>query len=90
MREIGVRELKIHASEIMRNVWKRRARYVVTYRGRPIGLLTPLDQSFGLSPTSAPGSADDVWAELTRLGEEISRGWRVSQTSVELLSDMRR
>jgi hypothetical protein len=31
-----------------------------------------------------------VWAELTRLGEEISRGWRSPQTSTELLSDMRR
>ncbi len=84
MREIGVRELKTHASAIMREVWKRRARFVITYRGRPIGLLTPLE------PAPAAESAEAVWAELTRLGEEISRGWRSPQTSAELLSDMRR
>ena len=33
MPEVGVRELKIRASEILRNVRERRARYVITYRG---------------------------------------------------------
>jgi prevent-host-death family protein len=90
MRDIGVRELKTRASEIMRNVWKRRARYVITYRGRPIGLLTPIEPPLGVNSVSVPESAEDVWAELTRLGEAIGRGWRVTQTSVELLSDLRR
>jgi hypothetical protein len=31
-----------------------------------------------------------AWDELTRLGEEIGRGWRSPLTSAELLSDMRR
>jgi hypothetical protein len=31
-----------------------------------------------------------IWAKLTRLGKEISRGWRSPQTSTELLSQMRR
>ena len=90
MPDIGVRELKTHASKILRNVRKRRARYVITYRGRPIGLLTPLEQAPAAGPALAPESAEAVWAELTRLGEEISRGWRSPQTSAELLSDMRR
>jgi len=42
MREIGVRELKVKASEIVRSVRQRRARYVITYRGWPIALLSPL------------------------------------------------
>ena len=37
MPDIGVRELKTHASEIVRNVREQRARYVVTYRGQPVG-----------------------------------------------------
>lgn len=89
MRDIGIQELKARASEILRNVWKRRARYVITYRGRPIGMLSPIEQ-VPADPTSTPESADEVWAELTRLGKEISRGWRSSQTSTELLSQMRR
>lgn len=89
MRDIGVQELKARASEILRNVWKRRARYVITYRGRPIGMLSPVEQVPAI-PTSTPESADEVWAELTRLGKEIGRGWRSTQTSTELLSQMRR
>ncbi len=85
MPEVGVRELKTHASQIIRQVWKQRARYVITYRGRPVGLLMPLDEA-------APGeeASADAWETLTRLGEEIGRGWLSPQTSTELLSSMRR
>lgn len=88
MRDIGIRELKTRASAIMRNVWKRRARYVITYHGRPIGLLTPLESA--VSTDSAVEPAEAVWADLIRLGEEISQGWKSPQTSTELLSGMRR
>lgn len=90
MQDIGVRELKTRASEIMRNVRKRRARYVITYRGRPVGMLTPLEQAPIVGSDSVAESADEVWAELTRLGEQISQGWRSPQTSADLLSTMRR
>ena len=33
MPDVGIRELKTHASEIVRNVRENRARYVITYRG---------------------------------------------------------
>ena len=90
MTEIGVRELKAHASQIIRNVRERRARYLITHRGRPVGLLMPLDEA-GAAPLAPAGeSATTAWEELTRLGEEIGRGWRSSLTSTELLSDMRR
>jgi prevent-host-death family protein len=88
MPDIGVRELKTHASEIVRSVREERARYVVTYRGRPVGLLTPLDET---PPSSAiPDDGMAAWDELTRLGEEIGRGWKSSRTGAELLSEMRR
>ena len=44
MRQIGVRELKTRASEILRNVRRRKARYVITYRGQPVGMLTPIEE----------------------------------------------
>ncbi len=90
MSEIGVRELKAHASEIIRNVRERRTRYVITYRGRPVGLLTPLDEARMAPLPPAGESATTTWEELTRLGEEIGRGWRSPLTSTELLSEMRR
>ena len=89
MREIGVRELKVRASEIMRNVRKRRARYIITYRGRPIGVLGPIENEPGQA-VAGEGSAAAVWDELTRLGRDIARGWPAGKTSGEVLSEMRR
>ena len=90
MPDVGVRELKAHASEIIRNVRDRRARYVITYRGRPVGLLMPLDETHPVWPLSSMQPEPSAWETLIRLGEEIGRGWRSSLTSTELLSDMRR
>ncbi len=89
MREIGVRELKVHASEIVRNVRKRRTRYLITYRGRPVGMLTPLEGAEPVPPASAT-NAGTVWDELTRLGQEIARGWPSGKTSADYLTEMRR
>ncbi|MBN1138765.1 MAG: type II toxin-antitoxin system Phd/YefM family antitoxin, partial [Anaerolineae bacterium] len=42
MPDVGVRELKAQASEIVRQIRENRARYIITYRGEPVGLLMPL------------------------------------------------
>jgi len=89
MREIGVRELKTRASEIVRNVRRRRTRYVITYRGRPVGVLGPLEGSESTT-TSSAAEASAVWDELTRLGQDIARGWPANKTSGDVLSEMRR
>jgi len=90
MPEVGVRELKARASEIIRSVRDRRARYTITYRGRPVGVLMPLEQPRTEPMTEGAASAVPAWDELVRLGEEIGRGWQSPMTSAELLSDMRR
>jgi prevent-host-death family protein len=90
MPDVGVRELKAHASEIIREVREQRARYVITYRGRPVGLLMPLDEAgAGLQPWNEE-AGDSAWEALMHLGEEIGRDWCSPMTSSELLSDMRR
>ena len=43
MEEIGIRELKARASEVVRAVKERRARYIITQRGKPAIILLPLD-----------------------------------------------
>jgi prevent-host-death family protein len=82
--EIGIRELKSRASEVVRAVKERRARYVITQRGKPAALIIPLD--------AAPPQkeANEVWERLLELGEEIGKGWQSEKSAVEILSEMRR
>jgi prevent-host-death family protein len=87
MPQIGVRELKVRASEILRNVRRRRTRYVITYRGHPMGMLTPIDEP---ETSAAASTAQDNWDELTRLGQKIAEGWPAGVNSVDVLAEMRR
>jgi prevent-host-death family protein len=82
--EIGIRELKSRASEVVRAVKEERARYIITQRGKPAALIVPLD--------SAPPekSADEVWDRLVKIGEELGKGWQSEKSAVEILSEMRR
>jgi len=84
MEEIGIRELKARASEVVRAVKERRVRYLITQRGRPVALLVPLD---ALPPQP---DADEVWARLERIREELGKGWQSEKSAVEILSEMRR
>ena len=90
MPQIGIRELKIHASEIMRQVRDERTRYIITYRGQPVGLLLPLQEAEVEEQLLNEAAAADPWEELTELGQEIGAGWQSPQSGTEILSDMRR
>ena len=90
MPDVGVRELKIHTSEILRQVREEQVRYVVTHRGRPVALLMPVEEADPASQVPVQESTGPAWETLMKLGEEIGREWRSSLTSTELLSDMRR
>jgi prevent-host-death family protein len=90
MPDVGVRKLKAHASEIIRQVREDHARYIITHRGRPVAILTPLEPASGDETGTSKSAGSEVWDELARLGEEIGRGWKSPLTSTELLSQMRR
>ena len=87
MPEAGIRELKIRASEILRRVRERKARYIITYRGRPVAVLGPMEAS--PAPEGGPPDAS-AWQRLEQLGEEIGKGWRSSKSGADLLSASRR
>jgi len=85
MQTIGVRELKERASEIVRQVREERATFDVTYRGRVVARLTPVEQT-----------ADDI-AESLRLldgmellAAEIDASIQGDVDAAALVRDMRR
>jgi len=82
--EIGIRELKSRASELVRTVKEERARYVITQRGKPAALIVPLDAA----PPEKSG--DQVWERLIHMGEELSKGWKNDKSAVEILTEIRR
>ncbi len=88
-REVGVRELKVHTAKIVHAVRQAGARYTITYRGRPAGLLLPVYDLEGVQQLDADASAA-AWDDLVRLGEKIGRGRRGRARSIQILSAMRR
>jgi prevent-host-death family protein len=85
MADIGVRELKIHASEVVRKVHEKRERYVVTHRGHPVAVIIPVEELQQVEPGEI-----STWDELVALGEQISQGWQSAQSSTDLLAEMQR
>ena len=82
--EIGIRELKSRASEVVRAVKEERARYVITQRGKPAAIIVPIDA------VPLKKSDDEVWDRLTKIREELGKGWQSEKSAVEILSEMRR
>lgn len=86
MPSIGVRELKVHVSEVMRDVRNTRARYVVTHRGQPVAVIVPY------SPREAGEAVtrEEGWARFFQASEQLGREWNTPLTALEVLDEMRR
>ena len=85
MEEIGVRELKENASEVLRRVREVGESYTITYRGRAIARIVPAD-------TEAEDMADweKIWAEMDETAAEITKKWPRGVTAVEAVREQRR
>jgi prevent-host-death family protein len=86
MKDIGIRELKAHASELVRHVAEEHATYTITRRGRPVGILAPSD--FLAPKTGATG--EDAWKRLLDLADRIAKQKPPRKSALKELSDMRR
>jgi antitoxin (DNA-binding transcriptional repressor) of toxin-antitoxin stability system len=85
---VGVRELKTHAARIVRHVREARASYILTHRGRAVGMILPLEPAEDTSVTSE--DSDAAWDAFVRAGRRLERRFRPGVSGVRLLSDMRR
>jgi prevent-host-death family protein len=94
MPRVGIRELKDRATEIIRHVREEGAEYVVTYRGRPVAVVLPLDEDWLEAETrraaEAASPGQDLRAELEALRREIGESWKSDKTAVELVQEQRR
>ena len=89
-KSIGVRELKTHAARIVRQVRDARASYVLTHRGRAVGVILPLDLADGAPQNPDDADTSAAWETFLRAGRRLERRFRPRVGGVRLLSTMRR
>ncbi|HEX9438386.1 MAG TPA: type II toxin-antitoxin system prevent-host-death family antitoxin [Roseiflexaceae bacterium] len=85
MQTIGIRELKERASEILRQVREERATFDVTYRGRVVARLAPVEQAENNIAESLR-----LLGELDRIANEIGAHIEGEVDAVEMVRDVRR
>jgi prevent-host-death family protein len=94
MPQVGVRELKNEASEIIRAVREERIEYVVRHRGRPVAVILPLDEGWQEAEAQRVAAevraSSDFWDRLETLGAQIAARWQNDKTAVELIEEQRR
>ena len=94
MPQVGIRELKNDASEIIRAVREERAEYVVTLRGRPVAFIVPVDEgrqeAEATRRAAAPRENAAFWERMAALRAEIGAKWQSDKTGVELVEEQRR
>ncbi len=89
---IGVRELREQTSEVIRRVREERVEYVVTYQGRPVAAILPIDterveaEMVKVAKKAVIGD----WERYERLAEEIRRAWPADVSTQDLIDAIRR
>lgn len=87
---VGVRELKTHAAHILRQVRDSHASYVVTHRGKTVGVILPIDEPAGTPDARESTDVAAAWEAFIQAGRRLERRFTASVSGVELLSGSRR
>ena len=88
---IGVRDLRQRTAEVLRRVREEKAEYVVTYQGRPIALLLPVDAEV-VEAAVVDASRKAVvggWEAYARVAEQVRRAWPAERGTQEVLDKVR-
>jgi prevent-host-death family protein len=89
---IGVRELRERATEVLRRVREEKAEYIITYQGRPIAMLLPVNTEMieAAMVQAGKGSVAGGWEAYARLAEQVRQAWPMEQSTQDLLDGIRR
>jgi len=85
MRAIGVRELKEHASQVLRRVRERGEEIEVTYHGRVVARLIPVPRE-----RPRPRASAAVWSTFDRVAREIGARWPKGRSAANAVREGRR
>ena len=85
MGEIGIRELKQRASEMLRQVREEHESFSVTYRGKVVAKLVP-----AMDPSADQEVASAIWPWMDDLSRAVSAHWPNGSSASEAVSEQRR
>ncbi len=85
MAEVGIRELKAHASELLRRVREEGAIIDITYYGQVVARLIPARQ-----PATPAEQLEALWADMDQLAAEVAARWSGSPSAVDAVREGRR
>lgn len=80
---VGVRQLKEKASEIVRLVRENKDVVLITYHGKVVARITPME------PRRLGTESEDAWVTLEELAAEIGRHWPQGVTSTQAIAEIR-
>lgn len=85
MRQVGIRELKEHTSDVLRRVREDEEPVEITNRGRVVARLVPVEK-----PERKRAEATAVWVDMDRLAAEVGAHWPVRLSAEEAVAEQRR
>lgn len=88
MASVGVRELKEQTSRILRRVREGRETIDVTYRGKVVARLVPVEEPAVVQVDQAELAR--LWADMDRLAAEIGARWPEGLSAADAVSEQRR
>jgi prevent-host-death family protein len=80
---VGIRELKQQASQLVRLVRENGSQVQITYRGKVVALLIPIES------VSRPDEEAQSWAAIDHLATEIGARWPTGVSAVEAVAEGR-
>ncbi len=86
MPRIGLRELKIRTSEVVRDVQSNQERYTITNHGVPVAIIIPYtaaEETRRLSP-------GEITARLDDLAKRVTEAWTDPRPVAEIMDEIRR
>lgn len=84
-RAIGIRELKEHATEIVRQVREKGVAFQITNRGQVVAQLLPVRP-----PKQSAKQVAAIWTDLDELAAEIGASWATGVGAAEAVREGRR
>jgi prevent-host-death family protein len=91
MPSIGVRELHEKTGEVLRQVRERQAEYVITYQGRPVALLLPVNTEVVEAKMleASKQNVEQAWQNYEQLANELRKEWSDTRTTQEIMDEIR-